>query len=408
AVARFSLEAMVKAQTEVYEKIASGVPKGKAAKGKSLKEAKSPQAYDAVLSGYYGFSNSGDEALLMSIIRNLRSHRPEIRLLVLSRTPAQTKAQYSVDCVNRLSIIRIARIMKRSRLLINGGGNLIQDDTSTHSLIYYLGITWLAGRMGAKTMLYANGIGPVGKRLNKRLSRRILNRVDVITLREALSERELAGMGVTRPRISVTADPVLTIDPSPAKALRAAEAEGLPEGAPLLAISVRNWKHSAPDFEQTMAKAADYARERHGLTPVLIPMQHPHDLAISSSIASRMAQPPFMVRGRHEAEQLMGVISRCALVIGMRLHSLIYAANGGVPAIGIVYEPKVQAFIDYFGQSSAGLVEDLTFEALAGRIDEVWAARGSIMPDMARRGVELRRKAMENASIAIGLLEGGA
>ena len=49
-----------------------------------------------VLSGYYGFDNIGDEAVLLSIIHALREEMPGIGIVVLSNNPEKTKALYQI------------------------------------------------------------------------------------------------------------------------------------------------------------------------------------------------------------------------------------------------------------------------------------------------------------------------
>jgi len=82
--------------------------------------------------------------MLMAIIDNLRMYRRDLRILVLSRNPLETGLVYNVDSINRFNLLKILLIMRNSKLFINGGGSLIQDNTSTRSLIYYLGMIWLA------------------------------------------------------------------------------------------------------------------------------------------------------------------------------------------------------------------------------------------------------------------------
>lgn len=61
-------------------------------------------------------------------------------------------------------------------------------------------------------MCYANGIGPVIKKENKEKVREVLNKVDIISLRDANSYDEIKRMGVCMDRVKITADPALTID----------------------------------------------------------------------------------------------------------------------------------------------------------------------------------------------------
>ena len=71
-----------------------------------------------VISGYYGFNNIGDEAVLSSIVTALRKHIPDVHIIVLSNAPSQTKAFYGVQAINRWQIKEIAKAIKASDLLI--------------------------------------------------------------------------------------------------------------------------------------------------------------------------------------------------------------------------------------------------------------------------------------------------
>ena len=114
--------------------------------------------WDAVISGYYGYENSGDEALLYAMLENLRSEKDDVRVLVLSKKPEETEAKYGVHAVNRYHLFKIRKALRLSRLFIFGGGSLIQDVTSNKSLWYYLTVISMAIKNGVSVMLYANGM----------------------------------------------------------------------------------------------------------------------------------------------------------------------------------------------------------------------------------------------------------
>src|SRR3989339_978082 len=138
------------------------------------------------LSGYYGFGNIGDEALLTIIKQKIAG----AEFTVLDRS------------------FKIISQIFRSDLLISGGGTLFQDKTSSRSFYYYIGVVALAKLMGKKVMILAQGFGPLNKTLNRHLARLVLNRVDIITLRDKQSLETIKKLGVTIPRIELTADPV--------------------------------------------------------------------------------------------------------------------------------------------------------------------------------------------------------
>ena len=91
-----------------------------------------------VISGYYGFANAGDEAMLTSIVRALRGVQPEIDLTVISGNPAETSAKHKVKSIYRFNFFKIYNALKNADMLLSGGGSLLQDVTSLRSLFYYL------------------------------------------------------------------------------------------------------------------------------------------------------------------------------------------------------------------------------------------------------------------------------
>ena len=112
-----------------------------------------------LISGYYGFGNAGDEAILRAIVRNLRECDPEAQLTVLSARPELTAREHSVEAVRRTDLLRIAACMRRADLFISGGGGLLQDVTSSRSLLYYLSLIRLAQLQRCPTMIFANSMG---------------------------------------------------------------------------------------------------------------------------------------------------------------------------------------------------------------------------------------------------------
>ena len=77
-------------------------------------------------------------------------------------------------------------------------------------------------------------------------------------------------------------------------------------------------------------------------------------------VARCLEETPCILRQPLSTELTLGLMSRYAAVISMRLHGLIFAAGQGVPLVGVVYDPKVSAFLSYMGQE---LYEDLSGSA---------------------------------------------
>lgn len=393
---KFSLKNMCRTQLDIYSSVLSAKP------GKK----KFKLHYDIIISGYYGFKNIGDDAMLMAITENLRLYKEDIKIMVLSREPNETQNDYNVDSIYRFNILRVFRAMRKSKLFINGGGNLIQDNTSTRSLIYYLGMIWLAKKMGMKVMVYANGIGPINKKTNRKLTRFVLNKVDVITLREEKpSKMEIESIGIIKPKIFITADPALTIEPCKDDEIdNIFMNEGIGLEGPFIGISVRKWKE-LERYEDIIVQLTDYMIDKYGLKPVFIPMHYPGDLSVIKRMISKVKGKAYMVDNRYSVSQTMGIIKRMDMLVGMRLHALIFAASQGIPVVGLVYEPKVEGFLKLINQASAGHVRDLQFENLKNIVEDVWRKKDDLKIQLNNMSSELKKKALENANIAVELVE---
>lgn len=370
------------------------------------------QAYTAVLSkpkrlllsGYYGFSNAGDEAILDAFMLGIRQLPDPVEVTVLSNTPVETARKHGCRSVPRFNLLSISRAMRQTDVFVSGGGSLLQDKSSTRSLIYYLAIIWLAKLFGKPVMLYANGIGPVDRSANRRRVRRIISRTDLITLREESSRDELVEMGVAGPPIHVTADPIFLLDTVPEtagdQALRQA---GVPEGRPLIGVSVRSLR-TGPDFVPRMAQLCDRLTEELGAAVVFIAMQMPHDAVFSQKIMAQMQHPAYLLGGDTPPEAFIGATGRMDLVVAMRLHTMLFAAKAKTPVIGLICDPKIAYFGETLNMPSGGPVEDFDPTQMFGQIQDILAERETHQVRLAQAVTTMIQGAKENGTLLAQLL----
>lgn len=357
-----------------------------------------------VLSGYFGFNNAGDEAILAATVAALRELLPEVEITVLSHTPAETAAAYGVEAVERGNLTAVARALKTADLLVSGGGSLLQDVTSNRSIPYYLGVVALAKLYGKRVMLYGNGVGPVRGKFNRLLVRWLGNLVDRITVRDAGSAAVLAELGVTRPPVEVTADAVFTLTPARREVAEGVLSRaGVLPGRPRLGVSVRPWRH-LERYKEALARAADTFAAVEEAEVVFLPMQYPADVEASLQVAGFMGRPARVVSERCDVPTVMALYGAMDVVLGMRLHALIFAALQGVPHLGVVYDPKVASFLEIVGQPVAGRVEDLDPDKAAAELASIWRRREEIRPHLERVAADLAQRAWRNAEVAVELL----
>lgn len=358
-----------------------------------------------VVSGYYGFGNAGDEAMLAAMIEALTDIEPNVQITVISGNPDDTKRRHGVCAVYRLNYPEIVKALAKSQLLISGGGSLLQDVTSDRSLYYYLSIMMLAKKLSKPVMLYAQGVGPVQGTLAQSAMRYIGNMVDLITVRDGGSYEELKRLKVTVPPIYVTADPVLAMHPVDRQIgrniLRKHGQEGV---APLIGISVREWKEWG-HFKQVLSHAADRMIEELGVRVVFIPMQCPDDLGVSQKIAGRMKNKAEVLPGEYTTSELLSLVGNLDLLIGIRLHALIFAAVMHVPMAGISYDPKIDRFLETIGERHVGTLKTITTGNLMERILQLWDERKHPNQQREERINILRNKAFQNAELALSLMK---
>jgi polysaccharide pyruvyl transferase CsaB len=379
-LAGYSLGRMAKDAVEAYEDVLS--PKHAFA--------------NIVISGYYGYDNSGDDILLQSIVQNLRACKPDINLTVLSIKPKETRAKFKVGAIYRFNIFKIISHLRKANVLITGGGNLIQDETSTKSLIYYLFIIKIAQFFSAKNMLYAKGIGPLRRAGNIRRVQKALANVEMITLRESGSLEVLKELGITKPEIHVTAD----------------AAFALPQGAcvtekraPFFCVAIRSWKNNPPDIEIQMARFADFLIEKYGYEAVFVPMYPAQDSELSRRVLAQMKNPGTLFTPKPgDFSQGRSILGRAEFAVCMRLHALIYAMEKGVPSIGLVYSPKILQFMETMGQPWHMPVEEINADGLINFANEIHANKENISAEIIKSASRLRKLAAKNAELCISLI----
>lgn len=357
---------------------------------------------DIVFCGYYGFGNMGDDSLLRAIISNLREVNPDVRLTVMSRRPAETARIYGTHAVNRFSPFAVIGAMRRAKLLIFGGGNLLQDGSSSRSLLYYTWILNMAKRCGCKIMVYANGIGPLHHQKSKRAAAEALSLADIITLREQDSIKECTTLGVQCDRIRLTADPAFTLREADASWVSGICARaGIQKDKRYFVVALRDWKTDREENLAAVARICDRIYETWGLIPVFLPMHEPLDMEINRAACARCRCETVLLTGLTGSEML-GVLRRMEFVAAMRLHTLIYSTAVGTPVIGMTYDSKIRAFMQTTGQPF--VLDDPDEEAFLSYAEKLLAEREQMSASLLEKIPAYRALAHKDAVEALALM----
>ncbi len=355
-----------------------------------------------LLSGYYGFGNLGDEALLEVIVAKIRLRFPPVRLEVLSATPEATAAKFGVEATPRWDLRAVKAAIARADAVLSGGGGLLQSATSLRSLFYYSGILRAAIRAHRKTMIFAQSIGPLDA-LGAMLVRRSCRGLDRATVRDERSRALLRSLLPQTP-IERTADPVFLYDPDATIDL---SREGLgPEAAPYAIVALRK----CPAFSKgigTVARAVDRLSEAHGVRVAFLPFGGRTDAEVSTAVIRACRSAP-MLLPEPTLEKAAAMIAGARLVVGMRLHSLVLAARGAVPLLAISYDPKVGSLLDDLGYPLKPLWEPGRAapapEETDALVDDVMARHAELSAHLAARIPSLQALAERNFEVLAELL----
>lgn len=293
-----------------------------------------------VISGYIGYGNTGDEAVLAGLLASLRRETDELHATALSGDPAETARIHGIDAVRRADPVAIVRALRSADGLISGGGSLLQDRTSARPVAYYTGVMQLARLLGRPYAVHAQGLGPIGRAANRTLAALALRGAAHVSLRDAASVELARHLGVRR-RIDLVPDPALALD--------------IPAGErrDRIVVAVRDWGDRRGYLAEVRTALVELARDH----PVLaLPMQETVDREASLAVVEGVPGAEVLASRATFAERI-AAFGDAAVVIGMRLHALILAAAAGVPALAVSYDPKVDAFAAAAGQPVVGGVD---------------------------------------------------
>lgn len=353
-----------------------------------------------LLSGYYGFGNLGDDALLEVIVSQLKTRHPYATIDVLSAKPDETAHQLHVEATPRWESKAVRSAIQRADAVLSGGGGLLQNATSLRSLAYYANIIRGGIRARRATMIFAQSIGPLDF-FGKAVVRECCKGLSAATVRDTRSQSLLSSL---LPSVSVerTADPVFLYDAQEEAVDLSSEGLG-PQSDPLAVVSVRKATGMRERLD-VVARAVDRLSEMHGVRVAFLPLGGAPDAEISTMIIRKCRSAPVLLPECSLA-RAANVIRNARVVIGMRLHALILAARYGVPFLAIPYDPKVSALcrdLDYpmpplFALEPSGTKPEP--EETDGLIDRLWNERERLASHLSAAVGPLQSLALRNFEV---------
>jgi colanic acid/amylovoran biosynthesis protein len=419
--------------------------------------------YKILITNGYSWYNKGDSAIVITMAESLRNFLPNSDISIITIYPEEDAIHYKKyninvikNIINNTSLIghrigMLKSIFKASKIvfcatlysmsksyprmvltdeekillesyidsdiIISCGGGFIQDSNLVAFLtnIFQIYISILIKK---PTVIYAQSIGPFKYRFTKIISKMIINSCSIITLRENISREYLEKMGVTRPKIFVTADSAFTL--KSAELADTTNIEKMLNGfnRPFVGITVRKWifplqKYPGKkqiEYEMIMAKLIDYLSEKLGATIIFIPQV----IAINDDDRMAAKNVYYYVKNKNKfkilksdysPEQIKSLIGQMDIFIGTRMHSNIFALSMCIPVIAISYEHKTDGIMSMLGMKEWVVkIDELEYEDMISKIDDIWKKREKLSQELRYKINWMRERSLLNAQLVRDLL----
>ncbi|MDO8946001.1 MAG: polysaccharide pyruvyl transferase family protein [Desulfocapsaceae bacterium] len=379
----------------------------------------------------YCASHVGNDVLLESSMALLRRICPDIEIKIHAKNPDSLKESQGVHCqrtlfydvplgrnklvkifwfVNAATFIGIQVLnamtfrlppyfltfsanrrtalndMTESDLVISIGGEMI-NDSFRKTLPMYLFMFWLAGKFGARVIIFPQSIGPLKRYWTRWLTAKVLKKCTIVTARDQPSFDELHSLGLggnqalTSPDVGIE-QPTATDE----------EAKKYLVGMGVTVEGDRTWIGVIPsawveegvvkkNYLDTLVEAIQHLALKHKVGVVLMPANMPvhgnssSDYNTAMRIYSRLQDncPVYIMRREVVPAKLFKAITRClTLVISTRMHAAILSTMAGTPTITINTQRKLYGYMERIGQQRFSIdIHDLSEHVLLKVVEEI-------------------------------------
>ena len=302
--------------------------------------------FSALLLGYFGFGNMGDEVSLQIAAEELFG-RGFCKILVL--TPEQNRSVSSpkVSFFNRNSPMAIFSALRQCDVLILPGGNLLQNETSNRSLFYYSSII-LAGRVMKKRIYFlSSGFGEIKGKIASKITALCLNSAYFIGARTTLDLAAVKSLSKTK-YARLMPDLCFILDCPPMPHQKSEES-----------FSFIVSSASTPRGEDLTV-----IEKYTGLSAKIVIICEKEDFRKAEKLSleseKRLLSPA-------SKEELFDIISPSRFVISARLHGAVFSLISGKQVFLSCHSPKCRALVDEIEKRSEKMGIPSPIRAYYGR-----------------------------------------
>lgn len=275
----------------------------------------------AVISGYYGFKNFGDETILSVLVNHLKDKN--IDITVFSKNPEYTSNEYNVNSVQSFDFKSVISEIKSSDFLISGGGSLLQDATSLKSLVYYLFIIAFGVLSDKKVIIFAQGIGPINNKFARLITKNLLKHCKLVTVRDEKSFQLLNDWGINAFKVC---DPVFSLN---------LESKTVENSA---GVQLRDYKTMNYNL---LNKLAALICSKFSSVEIYS-LQQSYDIKICTQFENILHKIKPDIKTEIVTDNIAHRISRLEYFFAMRFHAILCGIKCGVKTCAVNYDIKVE------------------------------------------------------------------
>jgi len=357
-----------------------------------------------IICGNYGENNLGDSLILEGLIKSVREITSNPEITVLANNPKEleeslkTRGYGTIKAENKFpsgirsifkyflnrSFWKTRKAVKAADYFILGGGGLF-DGTSKKAILIWGIQAWFAYHYKKPVIMYGQSLGEISSGFAQKVVKKMFRKAEFIAVRDE-SSKQLLKTWIKGKKILVMPDLVFGIE-----SIKNAEQNHYDAKEPRIAeqktllLSLRPFKHTTEQFNKVLADFVDTATAETGLPVELIPFKKVMDEKYQKAIAETTKAKPKLLEYTDDKEKLNEIYGKAKVLIGMRLHSILYAIKTGTPFLAINYNPKVKNILESLGLSAFIIeIKDATPENLLKHLNEILEKNEQIREKLTR------------------------
>jgi polysaccharide pyruvyl transferase WcaK-like protein len=264
-------------------------------------------------------------------------------------------------------------------------------------------------------MVCAQSIGPFNSFITRVLGFFILNRVDLITVREDITEKYLAAIGVSKPPLYLTADLAFLLTAQPIKKTQTRVLIGFSISQIIYTWAfpyLRNQQMQNEAYIQALSEIVDYAMEKYTADAVFIlhttgkgARHDDHKAALKVLEKIKHKDRVKIIANSYQPAAIKQAISQCDIFVASKMHTAVAAITMLVPTVSIAYNYKVYGIVGHMLKQQDLIVDIRTLPKeqfvlqMKAKIDFAWENKQKIREELQVQTAKAHQAALHNIEL---------